>query len=172
MEKGRIDWNAIRAEYIGGGISQRKLAEKYRVSRYSIQKRATAERWTEKRGEAQAVYTEKAIQKSADIASENAAIAGRIKEKLLRKIEAELDAMTDGEGSEWRESVTSYQDMIDQEGETVGKIPRTTTTVRRIRDLTAAWKDLTADMPGADPREDSALNAVREILGGIRSAIK
>lgn len=31
-ETKRIDWNAIRAEYIGGGISQRKLAKKYGVS--------------------------------------------------------------------------------------------------------------------------------------------
>ena len=31
-EKKRVDWNAVHAEYIGGGISQRKLAEKYGVT--------------------------------------------------------------------------------------------------------------------------------------------
>ena len=40
-----IDWNPIRAEYIGGGISQRKLAKKYNLSETTLMKKANAEGW-------------------------------------------------------------------------------------------------------------------------------
>ena len=49
-----INWNAIRAEYIGGGISQRKLAEQYGVAYSTLSNRATNERWNEKREQAKA----------------------------------------------------------------------------------------------------------------------
>ena len=68
----RPDWNAIRAEYISG-ISSRKLAEKYDVSRTCVLRKCKAEQWTKSRNEAKAKATEKAIQKTADAAASNAA---------------------------------------------------------------------------------------------------
>lgn len=41
------DWNAIRAEYIAGGISTRKLAEKYSVSYNTLKYRAKVEHWSD-----------------------------------------------------------------------------------------------------------------------------
>ena len=40
------DWAKIRAEYITGGISQRKLAAKYNVSETTLMKKAAAENWS------------------------------------------------------------------------------------------------------------------------------
>ena len=47
------DWKKIKAEYIAGGTSYRKLAEKYGVPRSNIERRAKAEKWTKLRGQAE-----------------------------------------------------------------------------------------------------------------------
>ena len=43
------DWAAIKAEYLAGGTSYRKLAAKHGVPRRTIENRAKAEQWTELR---------------------------------------------------------------------------------------------------------------------------
>ena len=68
----RPDWNAIRAEYISG-VSIRKLADKYDVSRSCIERKCKAEQWTKSRNEARVKATAKAVQKTADAAASNAA---------------------------------------------------------------------------------------------------
>ena len=68
----RPDWNAIRAEYISG-VSLRKLADKYGVSRSCIERKCKAEQWTKSRNEARDKATAKAVQKTADAAASNAA---------------------------------------------------------------------------------------------------
>ncbi len=45
-------WNAIKKEYIAGGTSYRKLAEKYGVSFSTLRKVAAKEQWTELRNKA------------------------------------------------------------------------------------------------------------------------
>ena len=50
------DWKKIKAEYIRGGTSYRKLADKYRqdgVSFSSIRRRAEKEKWTDLRTQAE-----------------------------------------------------------------------------------------------------------------------
>ena len=44
-----VDWLAIRNDYINGGGSYRKLAEKYGVSFSAVEKRARAEKWKKQR---------------------------------------------------------------------------------------------------------------------------
>ena len=83
-------------------------------------------------------------QKIASAASDNAAIAQRIKEKLLRKLEKEIDALPDLVGSETRQAAIDHS-------YTEGKNPKLKSTKEvskayRLRDLTAAYKDLTDDM--------------------------
>jgi lambda repressor-like predicted transcriptional regulator len=48
------DWKKIKAEYIAGGTSYRKLAEKYGVSRSKLQAIATREKWVDLQSQAQA----------------------------------------------------------------------------------------------------------------------
>ena len=47
-----MDWNKIKAEYIAGGTSYRKLAEKYDVSFSTLRKIAAKEQWTQLRNNA------------------------------------------------------------------------------------------------------------------------
>lgn len=95
----------------------------------------------------------KVEQKIADSAAENATVAARIKAKLLRKLEKELDSLPDSIGTETRQSV------IDREkGRT-----KEATKVFKLRDLAAAYRDLTADMPMADTAMNPLLQSLYEL---------
>ena len=49
-----MDWNKIKAEYIAGGTSYRKLCTKYGVSRTTLQRKAKDENWLGLRSQAEA----------------------------------------------------------------------------------------------------------------------
>ena len=123
----RIDWNAIRAEYIGGGISQRKLAKKYGVSDTTLMKKANAEGWHKLREKAEIKSTAQAQQKTAEAAADNAVIAADIKKRLLLRL-SRMEQKYPYDATEVR----------THDGKN--------TVTFRIRDLTAAYKDLTSDM--------------------------
>ena len=46
-----IDWSVLEAEYVSSTISTRELAEKYKISRTSVEYRCTQDKWTDKRAE-------------------------------------------------------------------------------------------------------------------------
>lgn len=48
-----VDWKRMRKEYISGGASYRGLAAKYGVSRASVERRAKAEAWVDKKRQAE-----------------------------------------------------------------------------------------------------------------------
>lgn len=157
---GNVDWNVLRAEYIGGGTSYRKLAKKYGVSVNTLSPIATAEGWPKLRQEAQDKATARTIQKTADIASDNATIAARIRTKLLRKLEKEIDALPDMIGSETRNSVTENE--FSQDGRRIQKVKEAAKSFR-LRDLAAAYKDLTADMVQTEQAGNELLQSLLDL---------
>ena len=151
MGKKRINWAAIQAEYIGGNIGQARLAKKHGIAYGSLRKRAESEGWYALKKQATREAGAKAAQKTAEAASENALTAARIKAKLLERLEKLADVVL--EATEER----SY------DGDQL-------VAINRLSDLTAAYKDLTGDLPKGEAGED-ALAKARELLGGIESAI-
>lgn len=127
-ETKRIDWNAIRAEYIGGGTSYRKLAEKHQVSFMVLKTRAKKEDWPGLRTQAEHKASTEATQKTADAAADNAIIAADIKKSLLLRLQR-IERKYPFDATEVR----------TKQGNNY--------VVFRLRDLTAAYKDLTEDMP-------------------------
>ena len=123
----RIDWNAIRAEYIGGGTSYRKLAEKHQVSFMVLKTRAKKEDWPGLRTQAEHKASTEATQKTAEAAADNAVIAADIKKRLLLRL-SRMEQKYPYDATEVR----------THDGKN--------TVTFRIRDLTAAYKDLTSDM--------------------------
>ena len=124
---GNINWNEIRAEYIGGGISYRKLAEKHGISKDMIAQKAKKQGWQKDRATVQDKAATKIIQRAANAVTENVEIAADIKRRLLlrlRRIEEKypMDAT----------------EVRSREGNKVA--------VFRIKDLTAAFRDLTDGM--------------------------
>ena len=105
-------WKKIKAEYIRGGISYKKICEKYAVSFSALRRRAEKEKWTELRT--------KAAQKSGmEIANAVARADGRREEMFLTISDKLLRMISDG---------------IDD-----GSIA---VTAKGLRDITGALRDL------------------------------
>jgi dsRNA-specific ribonuclease len=130
--KNGVNWHKVRAEYVNG-TSQAKLAKKYGVSRTMISNHCRSEGWTQEREKAKAEILQNVIQKTADLAADNATIAAGIKRKALMI----LDKLFDG----YLYDSTEHQ--VFGPG---------SKDISRLRDLTAAYKDLTEDLP--KPEED------------------
>jgi len=90
------DWNAIRAEYIAGGISTRKLAAKYGVNPNALQARARREAWSSERTDVarktHAERTQKIACMVAEVEAKDAVDVNRVKQKLLRIAELYADS--------------------------------------------------------------------------------
>ena len=93
-----MDWKRIKAEYIAGGTSYRKLAEKYSVPFGTLRRVAEREGWTQKRTQ----VAHKADTKMVDaISDKQAAKADKIidvADKLLNKIAEVIDLVSDTQG--------------------------------------------------------------------------
>ena len=62
-----VDWLKIKNDYINGGGSYRKLAEKYGVSTRSIAVHSKAENWPELKAEQENITSTKVLQETADV---------------------------------------------------------------------------------------------------------
>ena len=145
-----IDWNAIRAEYIGGGTSYRKLARKYNVSLFRIQQRGKLEGWTRLAQEAHDKTVAISIQKAAESAASNATLAASIKRKGLLILSDLFDRYAEIGATEHRD----YD------------IDKQLTDISRLRDLTAAYKDLTADMVTQETAGSELLQSLLDLERG------
>ena len=164
----RVDWTAIKAEYIAGGIGQRKLAEKYGVSYSTLRGHSQSEGWVKDREDAQRKVIAKSTQKTAESAATNAVTAQRIRAKLLARLEREIDALPDSIGTNKRKAVTEYEYDTDRKGlrkDDRLKKQKYISAEYNLRDLTAAWKDLTEGLiiteKAEDITDDGFLNALK-----------
>lgn len=139
----RADWNKIRAEYIKGGISQRKLAEKHGVSINTLIKRASREKWNSQRKETYKKVTAKVQQKTANVSADSATLAASIRVKLLERLDNLLDTLPGNIAA------TEFQ----QYGKGQKKI-------LKLKDLTSMYKDLTDDMTQNDQAGSELLESL------------
>jgi hypothetical protein len=145
-EKKRIDWNAIRAEYIAGA-SYRALAQKYGVNKSTILDRRKAEAWEKDKAAAADMARTRAVQCTAEAAADNATIAARLKKKLLLRLER-TEAAFPLDATECKLTVG-------------GK-----TSIYRLRDLTAAYKDLIGDMDTGEQAGNELLQSLIDLERG------
>ena len=144
--KKRTDWAAIQAEYIGGNIGQQRLAKKYGIAYGSLRRRAESEGWYQLKKQAVRECGLKAAQKTAEAASDNAVIAARIKLRLLEQLEALV--------VENRLNATEERE-YDFDGNL--------TEINRLRDLTAAYKDLTGDLLKDDSAKTDKVTVILDV---------
>lgn len=135
-----INWDAMRAEYVAGGVSQQALAEKYGVPYSTLSRHAAAEKWAQAR---------KAAREGMSDAGEdgNSQIAARLRRKLLMRIERVADEIPDG-------AVTEIKSQDD------GKV-----LLFKLRDLTAAYKDMAGDILKGEDADVEDLSPLEELLG-------
>ena len=153
-----IKWDIVRAEYIGGGTSYRKLCAKYKVSLTVLKKRAKSERWPQLREEVKHKTLTIATQKTAEVNADNATIAARIKTKLLIRLEKEIDRLPESIGSESTNTAVEYG-----KNDKGSKMRKEASKSYKLRDLTAAYKDLTDDMTLADNSGNELLQSLLDL---------
>ena len=137
-----MSWRKIKAEYIAGGISQRKIAAKYDVPFGTLQKRARVEKWNTKRQKAEDATVEKVTQKTVEEVADNAVTLERIKTKLLAKLEGMVDSYPATQAAEVRFKTKAVD------------------TIYRMKDIAAiyaALEDKTAKANNADIEDLSPL---------------
>ena len=88
-----MDWEKLKAEYIAGGTSYRKLAAKYGVSFNSLQREARKHKWCELRKQVQDESTTKLVDSISSEIAETSKKLTDVADKLLDKISETLDSM-------------------------------------------------------------------------------
>ena len=144
----RADWEALRAEYVAGGVSQKALAERHGVSYAALCRRAAVEGWAKARKQARGAGERengRAAQAAGDEAGDTELLA-RLRHKLLKRMDHIADAIPTG-------AVTESKTQ-DDEGVKLFK----------LRDLTAAYKDLAGDLSKGEDVEIEDLGPLEELL--------
>lgn len=112
-----VDWLKIKTEYINGGGSYRKLAEKYGISFSVLKDRAVKEKWAEaKEQHTNKIRTkteQKTVEKISEEISDEAAAKVRIRGKLIKMAENWVDAQleTVSDTNDFRRMVQSCIDL-------------------------------------------------------------
>lgn len=142
-----MSWRKIKAEYIAGGISQRKLAEKYNVPFGTLQKRARLEKWNSKRKKAEEKAVEKVTQKTAEIVADNATLCEQIKTKLLQKLAVLVDQFPEKGAGELRKKEADGTELI-----------------YRMKDIAAVYESLSDKIPAGMSADIEDLSPLTELL--------
>jgi transposase-like protein len=120
MQKRRIampDFKKIKAEYIRGGVSYRKLAEKHGVSFSSIRRRAEKEKWTDLRTQAEQKSSTKIVESVASQEAKRVDGIQTVADMLLEKIkEGVADGTLIVDSQSIRQIVASIKDLRDIKG--------------------------------------------------------
>lgn len=146
-DKKRVNWNKIRAEYIGGGISQRKLAKKYGIAEGTLLDHANKEGWNALRNQTASKSITEAQQKAVELSADNATIAADLKKRLLLRLQR-IEAKYPFDATEIRAK------------------EKDNTVIFRIRDLTAAYKDLTEDIASVTTDKNAPIYELLRKLDG------
>lgn len=115
-----MDWNKLKAEYIAGGISYRKLAEKHGVSFNTLKTIAIRENWTDLRQQADNNTTTRMVEQVIEENTKHTVGIYDVADKLLAKIET----------------------MIEQEGLTTQSLKHLTSAIKDIKDIKGIKSDI------------------------------
>lgn len=115
-----MDWNQIKAEYIAGGTSYRKLAKKYSVSFSTLRGIAEREKWTDLRAQAQHNADTKLVESIGEQNGTYTVSINDVADQLLTKI----------------------TEMMAQEGLTTQGIKHLTSAIKDIKDIKGIKSDI------------------------------
>jgi hypothetical protein len=119
MQKGVTqvaDWNALKAEYIRGGTSYRKLAEKHGVSFNTLKTVAIREKWTDLRQQTNNTATTKLVDKIGGQQASRSAKILDVADKLLDKISITIDSMPVMDSQSLKHITSALKDLKDIKG--------------------------------------------------------
>lgn len=94
-----IDWKTIETEYVTSDISHKQLCEKYGICRSTISKKASEDKWTEKRNNHRAKTVSKAVNavgtKQATMAAKLYGVGGLLLDKVKSLLEDNPELLAD-----------------------------------------------------------------------------
>lgn len=111
-----MDWNKIKAEYIAGGTSYRKLAEKYDTSVAILRRVAEKEKWTKLKAQAKHKADTKIVNAIASDISKNAVKINDVADKLLDKIVDLLGALEVADSQTIKQCTSALKDIKEIKG--------------------------------------------------------
>ena len=111
-----MDWNVLKAEYISGGTSYRKLAEKYGVDRNAVQKIATKEGWPKLKSQAKAKAESKMVNTISSGIAKNSVKINDVADKLLDKIVHLLDELEIADSQTIKQCTSALKDIKEIKG--------------------------------------------------------
>ena len=111
-----MDWNKLKAEYIAGGTSYRKLAEKYNVSFAILRREAEKGKWTKLKTQAKHKTDTKIVNSVAKDMSKNAVKINDVADKLLDKICDLLEAVEVADSQTIKQCTSALKDIKDIKG--------------------------------------------------------
>ena len=151
-EGGFVDWSKIKTEYITDEQSSyRKLAEKYKISRGTLQKRASKEGWAALKAQSNAKVVSKTVEKIEEKKIDKLTRIQNITDKILDKIERaveELDLQLCRQVDKVKEIEYNNYERPDKPTKEIVKETETVTPIASIIDrkglqsITSALKDI------------------------------
>ena len=110
------DWKAIKAEYIRGGTSYRKLCDKYGVSFSTLRGYAEREKWTDLKAQAQQKADIKIVEIVGGQQASRSAKILDVADKLLDKISITIEAMDVIDSQSLKHFTSALKDLKDIKG--------------------------------------------------------
>lgn len=110
-----MSWSKIKAEYIAGGTSYRKLAEKHGVSFNTLKTRAIEEQWYELRQQKDHKATTKIVEVLSNKEASKAVDIADVADKLLGKISELAETMVI-DTSSLKQLTSALKDLKDIKG--------------------------------------------------------
>lgn len=114
-----MDWNAIRAEYLAGGTSYRKLAEKHQIPLKTIEHRGKKEGWTKQKerlqGKIRAKTENDVVKNTTKKTVKINTVADKMLERLLNI--AESQGFNDFSPKDIKEMTVALKNIKDIKGE-------------------------------------------------------
>ena len=114
-----MDWNKLKAEYIAGGTSYRKLAEKYKdegVTFDNLKNVAVKEGWANLREQAKNKATTKMINSVAEKISKKSVKIDDVADKLLDKMVCLLNELEIADSQTIKQCTSALKDIKDIKG--------------------------------------------------------
>jgi anti-sigma28 factor (negative regulator of flagellin synthesis) len=111
-----VDWKKIKAEYIAGGTSYRKLAAKYGVSFSTLRDTAIREKWTDLREQARNKSVTKLVESIGEQNGTYKVSINEVADKLLEKIIGLLDVSEIVDSQAIKQCTSALKDVKDIKG--------------------------------------------------------
>lgn len=146
-----MDWNKLKAEYIAGGTSYRKLAEKYNVSFAILRREAERGGWTKLKAQAKQKADTKIVnavsQKIADKSVKINDVADKLLDKIMEALE--VDVLIDSQSI--KHFTSALKDIKDIKG---------LKSDIDIREQEARIEKLRKDVEGDKPTDDKPCGVI------------